>query len=100
MDAPRHCARPGCDGPVAAWLSYEYAGRTAWLDPPSDEIDGNVWGLCLAHANKFVVPLGWACVDRRLDAPTARLGPSAAPPLLPSVPVDVDQEPLYPAVAI
>ena len=26
------CARPGCQGQTAAWLTYDYAGQRVWLD--------------------------------------------------------------------
>ena len=62
MDRLAHCAHPGCDGTVAAVLSYDYANRTAWLDVPATE---GGWALCDQHADGMSVPLGWALVDRR-----------------------------------
>jgi hypothetical protein len=81
MDASRHCARPGCLGPVTAWLSYDYGRSTAWLDPPLATGDGSHWGLCRDHADRLRVPVGWTCEDRRHGAAPSHGGPTAAPPL-------------------
>jgi hypothetical protein len=60
-----HCARPGCTQPAAATLTYDYAGRTAWLDrfvephPMSHD-------LCDRHAAGLTVPVGWRLDDRRV----------------------------------
>jgi hypothetical protein len=59
-----HCARPGCGEPATALLTYDYTGRTVWLDDAS-EIDGSSWPLCSAHADGLKVPVGWNCEDRR-----------------------------------
>ena len=81
MEASRHCARPGCLGPVTAWLSYDYARGAAWLDPPLGTTDGGHWGLCRDHADRLRVPVGWTCEDRRSLAALSHPGPTAAPPL-------------------
>lgn len=59
------CARPGCHGLTAAWLTYDYAGQRAWLDDvPSP--DGDHWALCAGHASRLRAPRGWTQVDRRV----------------------------------
>ena len=64
MSDLRHCARPGCGGAAAAWLTYDYASRTVWLDHPGDGPEG-AWGMCATHAETLTVPVGWALTDRR-----------------------------------
>jgi hypothetical protein len=65
MQGSPHCARPGCGGDVAAWLTYDYQTGTVWLDDPSNDAGGNRWALCSAHADGLRVPVGWARRDRR-----------------------------------
>lgn len=65
MDSFRICVKPGCGGSAAALLSYDHAGRTAWLDDP--HLEGG-WALCAAHAGRLSVPNGWVRVDRRNSA--------------------------------
>lgn len=74
MSALRHCARPGCGGAAAAWLTYDYASRTVWLDHPQDSDGG--WGMCATHAETLTVPVGWALTDRR--SPIIALRPQIA----------------------
>ena len=62
MPGSPHCARPGCDGAVAAWLTYDYAASTVWLDDRDRPVGGSRLGLCPAHAGR---PPGAA----RLDPP-------------------------------
>jgi Protein of unknown function (DUF3499) len=64
------CARPGCQGQTAAWLTYDYAERRVWLDDaPSDDL-GDQWALCAGHATRLGVPKGWTRVDRRVAKPS------------------------------
>ncbi|MHB1535090.1 MAG: DUF3499 family protein [Acidimicrobiales bacterium] len=63
---PAVCARPGCQGPTAAWLTYDYAARRVWLDDAPGAAGGDHWALCAAHAGRLRVPRGWAQVDRRV----------------------------------
>jgi hypothetical protein len=65
MNGTRLCARPGCSGTAAAWLTYDYAGQQVWLDETEGSDDGNRWALCDAHAEKLRAPKGWAFHDRR-----------------------------------
>lgn len=65
------CAKPGCQGETVAWLTYDYAGRRLWLDGVP-HVGGDQWGLCMGHAERLRAPVGWARVDRRLDASLQR----------------------------
>jgi uncharacterized protein DUF3499 len=58
------CARPACGATAAAILTYDYATRTAWLDPLGEPILG-AWSVCAAHADGLKVPVGWGLHDRR-----------------------------------
>ena len=59
------CARPGCQGQTAAWLTYDYAGQRVWLDDVASP-DGDQWALCASHASRLRAPQGWTQVDRRV----------------------------------
>lgn len=61
----RVCARPGCPDAAVATLTYDYAGRSGWLDPLADERHPMSYDLCSAHAEALTVPRGWALEDRR-----------------------------------
>lgn len=67
MDRFQGCARPACGAPAAAILTYDYATRTVWLDPPGDPIAGAsaAWSMCAMHADGLKVPVGWGLHDRR-----------------------------------
>jgi len=67
MDASRVrlCAHNGCDARATAMLSYNYAGRIAWLDDLDDQPVPPGHDLCAAHADRLGVPLGWEREDRR-----------------------------------
>jgi hypothetical protein len=54
-----------CAGPATASLTYDYAGRRAWLDDLDDDRDPHAHNLCTEHADGLTVPRGWACEDRR-----------------------------------
>ncbi len=58
------CARPGCHGTVAAWLTYDYASRQVWLDDHRADA-GDRWPLCSGHAGRLKAPQGWQQLDRR-----------------------------------
>ncbi len=59
------CARPGCQGEIVAWLTYDYAGQRVWLDD-NPSVAGDQWGLCTGHAGRLTAPQGWTQVDRRV----------------------------------
>jgi hypothetical protein len=61
----RVCARPGCAEAAVATLTYDYQGRTGWLDPLSGERHPMTYDLCEAHAGALTVPRGWRLEDRR-----------------------------------
>ena len=66
MSRSTSCVRPGCAAPGTAVFSYDYGGRTVWIDDPH-ELAGNQWVLCECHADRLTVPRGWARFDRRRD---------------------------------
>jgi hypothetical protein len=67
------CARPGCQGPAAAWLTYDYDARRVWLDDGASD-GGDRWALCGAHAARLRAPQGWSQIDRRVGASLAGSG--------------------------
>jgi hypothetical protein len=72
MDRTSVCARPGCQAPAAAWLTYAYQTRQVWLDDASDG-GGDRWPMCAGHAARLKVPQGWSQVDRRTgEGPAGR----------------------------
>lgn len=76
MDRRGLCARPGCQGPTAAWLTYDYARQQVWLDDVPSESAGDQWALCSSHAGRLRAPQGWAQIDRRVVKPS-RFDPPA-----------------------
>lgn len=64
VSQPLVCARPGCGGAAAAWLTYDYSARCLWLDD-EPSCTGDHWGLCARHAARMTPPRGWDRVDRR-----------------------------------
>lgn len=50
-------------------LSYDYGGRTVWLDDLSAEADPSTHDLCERHADRVTAPQGWVLHDRRNVAP-------------------------------
>jgi hypothetical protein len=62
----RTCARPGCSTAAAATLTYDYAGRAAWVENLSIEAHPMSYDLCAEHAGTLKVPHGWTLEDRRL----------------------------------
>ena len=66
MERPRLCARPACGRPATATLTYDYATRTVWLrELGGPEEAAHHSDLCLPHADRLRVPMGWALDDRR-----------------------------------
>lgn len=65
------CARPGCQSPAAAWLTYDYGAQRVWLDDAGAGDGGNRWALCASHATGLRAPKGWAQVDRRVGRPAS-----------------------------
>lgn len=67
----RTCAKPGCSSAATASLSYDYAGRTAWVEVLDPESHPMAYDLCSDHADALKVPQGWAFTDRRVRYPSA-----------------------------
>lgn len=63
----RSCSRPACGGTPTATLAYDYAGRSVWVDPLSDESHPMTHDLCTRHADNLSVPNGWVLHDRRVS---------------------------------
>jgi hypothetical protein len=61
----RQCARPGCSAPATTTLSYDYTGRTVWLDPLHEDDHPARHDLCSRHADRLSVPNGWRLENRR-----------------------------------
>ena len=68
----RHCARPGCNQPAIATLTYDYGNRVAWIDRLSAEDHPMTHDLCERHAASMSVPKGWRLEDRRVVEPLFR----------------------------
>lgn len=66
VDRVRLCSRPACAEPATATLSYDYAGRTVWLDDLEPERPPSTYDLCPRHADRLGVPMGWRREDRRV----------------------------------
>jgi len=65
----RRCARPTCSELGVVTLSYDYAGRTVWLNDLVIEDDPANHDLCARHADPVTAPQGWVLHDRRNVAP-------------------------------
>jgi hypothetical protein len=60
------CSKPGCAGPGAAVLAYDYAASTALLDdPPEGVLSPHLYVLCARCAERLRPPRGWVLEDRR-----------------------------------
>ena len=64
-DATRRCARPLCGGEASATLTYDYADALVRIDPAAPVGHPMDHDLCADHADRLVVPRGWALEDRR-----------------------------------
>jgi hypothetical protein len=74
----RHCDRPACNQLAVATLSFAYAGRTVWLDHLAVDDDPPMHDLCVMHADRLTVPLGWSLQDRRTAVPQLFRSPLAS----------------------
>lgn len=64
------CSKPGCSGGGTVLLSYDYAQRTATLEPWSaGPPSPHIYVMCGACADRLRPPLGWELVDDRMPAP-------------------------------
>lgn len=59
------CARPTCDRPATATMTYGYGVRTVWVDDLVPESYPESYDLCSMHADRLTVPQGWVLNDRR-----------------------------------
>jgi len=67
----RTCAKPGCTAMASGTLVYDYAGRSAWIEPLDHESHPMHYDLCAEHADHLTVPQGWTFEDRRTRYPAA-----------------------------
>jgi hypothetical protein len=67
----RTCAKPGCSATASATLTYDYTGRTAWVELLDGDAHPMAYDLCTDHADGLTVPQGWALSDRRVRYPAA-----------------------------
>lgn len=67
----RTCAKPGCNAISGATLTYDYTGRTAWVELLGNEAHPMSYDLCSDHADMLTVPKGWELSDRRVRYPAA-----------------------------
>lgn len=95
--AAEGCARPGCGGVAAAWLSYDYARQRVWLDDPGADPAGHHSALCATHAARLRPPQGWTCQDRRSPGAPP---PLFAPPTIAAVTVPPPEPPGVAAIAV
>ena len=63
------CSRPTCNVVARARFSFDSLNRLIILDRKLDEWGGS-GNLCENHADRLVVPRGWALDDRRVAEPT------------------------------
>jgi len=61
----RRCARPLCEAPAAATLTYDYGTASVRIDPVAPDRHPMDHDLCAHHADHLVVPRGWELEDRR-----------------------------------
>lgn len=70
-DVARRCERPGCARDASVAFAFQADRQLVWLDHLAAERDTTAvtGALCLEHADRMVVPLGWFLDDRRLARP-------------------------------
>ncbi|MGV0868256.1 DUF3499 family protein [Corynebacterium kalidii] len=73
----RQCSRPGCGNRAIATLRYNYAARTAIVNPLEPGDDPHSWDLCDRHLSRLTVPEGWG-LQRTEDAPREGTVPLSA----------------------
>jgi len=78
----RTCARPACEAPAVATLSFSYAERQVDLAPLAEQREPQTYDLCTAHAARTRPPHGWQLRDRRPED-------TRQPDVRPSVPADL-----------
>lgn len=59
------CGRVGCGEPAACVLLMAAQEREAWLVGPDHEFALDGVCLCVVHADRITVPLGWSLTDER-----------------------------------
>jgi len=65
LAADRACSRPSCPAPANATLTFNYAGREAWITRLAEARAPQSYDLCATHAARTEAPHGWRLRDRR-----------------------------------
>ena len=65
----RKCARAGCERSSAFTLVFDYSKAEAWLCDLWAEAGPGSYDLCVDHAERFTVPLGWNYIAKRQASP-------------------------------
>lgn len=63
----RYCSKMGCNRAAAHTLTYDYVDAMAVIGPVGLERRPNCYDLCVPHAERQSVPLGWHLI--RQSAP-------------------------------
>ncbi|MET0807035.1 MAG: DUF3499 family protein [Lacisediminihabitans sp.] len=58
----RLCSKVACSHAAIATLTYDYADSMAVLGPLSLVAEPHSYDLCVKHAERLSVPLGWQVV--------------------------------------
>ena len=70
----RVCSRAGCRQVAEQTLTYIYADSTAVLGPLATFAEPHAYDLCLEHAARTTLPLGWTVIKQ--DPISDSSGPS------------------------
>ena len=60
----RVCSRAGCRRIAEQTLTYVYADSTAVLGPLATFAEPHAYDLCLEHAERTTLPLGWTVIKQ------------------------------------
>jgi hypothetical protein len=86
----RQCARPGCNAPATATITFDGLRRIVWLNPLAEAAAYSAGDLCRRHAEHLRLPRNWELRDTRpqpgsvaptgAPAPSRYVAPAPAPP--------------------
>lgn len=68
------CSRAGCQQVAEQTLTYIYADSTAVLGPLATFAEPHAYDLCLEHAQRTTMPMGWTVLKQEPISESA--GPS------------------------
>ena len=75
----RHCARPGCNAPAVATLTFDGLRRILWISPLAEAAAYSAGDLCRRHAERMQAPRNWEVRDTRPRPSDTATAGSAAP---------------------